>query len=49
MSYSSVIHFSKSSNPDLFEDKGLKFSPLSFVGGLEVGEKSVSIYPQFID
>ena len=39
----------ESSNPDLFEDKGLKFSPLSFVGGLEVGEKSVSIYPQFID
>ena len=49
MSYSSVIHFSKSPNPDLFDEKGLIVNPFRRVGGLEVGEKSANIYPLFID
>ena len=39
----------KSSNPDLFNDKGLIVNPFRRVGGLEVGEKSANIYPLFID
>lgn len=41
MSYSSVIHFSKSSNPDLFDEKGLIVNPFCFFEELKTGEKRV--------